>query len=419
MTDTNIRSTSKGALDGLRVLEIAGPAVQYCGKMFADLGAEVILIEPPGGAATRQVGPFLQNATQAGAPVERSLSFVYLNSGKKSITLDLEAADGRDALHRLVAGADLLIEGERPGRLETLGCGYETLAALNPALVLTSITPYGQTGPYSEHEAEDLVCMATGGFLYLGGYPDSAPIGAYGNQAWSCGSMFGAVASMLALTQAEAAGQGDHVDVSIQECMVLAMENAVQFYDLEGTLRRRTAGLQRFAGTGVYQCEDGHVYMMAGGIGANRFWDRTVDWLKEEGVPGVERLSGDEWRETTYLQSDEAKQIFMEVFGAWAKTKTKAYLYAAAQDRHVPAAAINSVDDLIASPQLASRGYFVEARQPGWPQGVNMPGAPYRLERTPWSRQGPAPLPGEHNALIAGSANGRRNAPRGTEETIR
>lgn len=395
-------SRSPGALEGVRVLEVASPAVQYCGKLFSDLGAEVILIEPPGGAVTRDAAPFLTQPLAANGESLRSLPFVYLNAGKRSVTLDLQAFEGRDAFRRLAARADLVIEGCRPGALAAMGCGYEALASSNPALVMTSVTPYGQTGPYSEHEAEDLVCMATGGFLYLGGYPDTPPVGAYGGQARLCGSMFGAVGSMLALTRAETEGQGDHVDVSIQECMVLAMENAVQFYELEGTLRRRTAGQQRFAGTGVYPCADGYVYMMAGGIGANRFWGRTLEWLAEEGVAGVERLHGECWSKTSYLQSDEAKRIFMDVFGTWARTKTKAYLYAAAQDRHVPAAAVNSVADLTVSPQLAARGYFVEMNQPGWPRVARMPGPPYQLTKTPWSLHGPAPLPGQHNTQILG-----------------
>jgi benzylsuccinate CoA-transferase BbsE subunit len=397
MNRNSCASPSAGALEGIRVLEIAGAAVQYCGKMFADLGADVILVEPPAGASTRGAAPFFDGPLDDNGQAVRSLPFVYLNTGKRSVTLDLQTAEGRASLHRLAADADLVIEGCRPGELAAAGCGYEDLSAPNPALVMTSITPYGQTGPYSSHEAEDLVCMATGGFLYLGGYPDTPPIGAYGNQAHLCGSMFGAVASMLALTRAETTGQGDHVDVSIQECMVLAMENAVQFYELEGTLRRRTAGLQRFAGTGVYACADGYVYMMAGGIGANRFWDRTIEWLKEEGVPSVERLYGDAWSKTSYLQSDEATRIFMEVFGAWANKKTKAYLYAAAQDRHVPAAAINAVDDLVASPQLAARQYFVELNQPGWPRTARVPGPPYQFTQTPWALRRPAPFPGQHN----------------------
>jgi benzylsuccinate CoA-transferase BbsE subunit len=393
---------STRALEGIRVLEIASAAGQYCGKMFAELGADVILIEPPGGAATRGRAPFVGGMEGGDNPV-RSLSFTYFNTSKRSITLDLETDEGQSLFLELAACADVVIEGEKPGYLASLGCGFDALLSANPSLVLTSITAFGQTGPYCQYEAEDLIALATGGFLYLGGYPDSSPIGAYGNQAQAGGSMFGAVATMIALTHAETSGQGEHVDVSMQECMVLAMENAVQFYDLEGIVRKRTAGAQRFAGTGVYACRDGHVYMMAGGIGANRFWGRTLEWLAEEKVAGLERLQGEEWHQVPYLQSDEAKQIFMDVFGAWAMTKTKAYLYRAGQDRHVPAAAINTVADLVENEQLQARGYFVELDQPGWPHPVLMPGAPYQLEKTPWSLRSPAPLPGQHNAEVYAS----------------
>lgn len=387
----------------MRVLEIAGAAGQYCGKLFAGLGADVILVEPPGGANIRNCAPYASLPPDADADTVRSLAFAYFNSGKRSVTLDLSKPDGQALLRRLAAQADMVIDSGQPGALAALGCGYEALSQANPALVMTSITPFGQTGPYSAYLADDLVCLAAGGFLYLGGYPDSPPMGAYGGQAHLGGSMFGAVAAMLALTHAEATGQGEHVDVSMQECMVLAMENAVQFYDLEGTIRKRTAGVQRFAGTGVYECSDGHIYMMAGGIGANRFWGRTIEWLTEEGVPGIERLLGGQWQETDYLQSDEAKQIFMEVFGDWARHHSKAYLYSEGQNRHVPVAAINAVDDLIASQQLAARNYFMTLDQPGWPRPGRMPGAPYQLERTPWRAGAPAPLAGQHNAEVYGA----------------
>jgi benzylsuccinate CoA-transferase BbsE subunit len=399
MNSSSSPVAAQRALEGVRVLEIASAAGQYCGKMFAELGADVILVEPPGGAATRGRAPFVPGLENAGHPA-RSLSFVYFNTSKRGITLDLHGEQGRALFLKLAAGAHVIIESGKPGLLDSLGCGYQALSASNPALVMTSITPFGQSGPYSQHESEDLIALASGGFLYLGGYPDSPPIGAYGNQAHMGASMFGAVATMIALTQAEASGRGEHVDVSMQECMVLAMENAVQFYDLEGTVRKRTAGTQRFAGTGVYACLDGHVYMMAGGIGANRFWGRTIEWLESAGVAGLERLHGEQWNETAYLQSGEAKRIFMEVFGAWARSKTKAYLYREGQNRHVPVAAINTVADLVDSAQLQARGYFVELNQPGWPRPAMMPGAPYQLERTPWSLRSPAPLPGQHNAEV-------------------
>ncbi len=390
----NPAAAAPRALEGLRVIELAHPRGQYCGKMYAELGAEVILVEPPRGAATRHCSP---RSTGEGQP---SLSFSYFNTSKRGITLDLQQSEGQELFRRLVASADLLIESERPGELAAIGCGYAALALLRPSLVVTSITAFGQTGPYAQYEGEDLIGLATGGFLYLGGYPDSAPIGAFGDQAISGSSMFGAVASMLALTQAETSGQGEHVDVSMQECMVLAMENAVQFYDLEGTIRKRYAGRQRFAGTGVYECLDGHVYMMAGGIGANRFWGLTLQWLIDEKAPGVERLGGDEWLQTAYLESEQAKDIFMEVFGSWARTRTKAYLYREGQRRHVPAAAINTTEDLVASAQLQARGFFVDSLQPGLPRPAVMPGAPYQLSLTPWAMSSAAPTLGQHNDQV-------------------
>ncbi len=391
------------ALAGLRVLELAHPAGQYCGKMFAELGADVILVEAPGGARARHAAPFIGDQSGAVAGQSRSLNFSYFNTSKRGITLDLEQAEGQALFRQLASQADLIIECEKPGYLEAHGCGYGTLAAKHADLVMTSITAFGQSGPYAQYEAEDLIGLATGGFLYLGGYADSEPVGACGDQALAGASMFGGVSAMLALTLAETTGQGEHVDVSMQECMVLAMENAVQFYDLEGTIRKRTAGQQRFAGTGVYECADGHVYMMAGGIGANRFWGLTLDWLAEEKVAGLERLQGPEWARTDYLASAEAKDIFLEVFGAWAKGRDKAYIYVEGQRRHVPVAAINNTADLVASPQLGARGYFVTAPHPASDKPLLMPGAPYRLDLTPWRLRCPAPALGQHNQEVYGA----------------
>ena len=399
-TPVAVNSGTPQALSGLRVIELASPLTHYCGKMFAELGAEVILVEPPGGSATRSAGPHIGGRPGSTGGASHSLSFSYLNTSKRSITLDWRKPEGARLLRELVAGSDLFLEAEKPGRLAAAGCGWETLSAAHPTLVMTSVTGFGQTGPYADDEADDLTGIASGGFLYLGGYPDSAPVGACGEQGYAGASMFGAVASMLALTRAELQGQGDHVDVSMQECMVLAMENAVQFYDLENTVRKRTAGQQRFAGTGVYPCADGHVYMMAGGIGANRFWGLTLEWLADEGVAGRDRLLGEEWTRTEYLQSDEAKQIFMEVFGAWALTQPKARLYAEGQRRHVPVAAIQTPADLAVSRQLEARGYFVEVAHPATPQPLRMPGAPYRLALTPWQLRHPAPALGQDSAQV-------------------
>jgi benzylsuccinate CoA-transferase BbsE subunit len=384
------------ALEGIRVLELAAPMTQYCGKMFAELGADVIFIEPPGGASVRCIPPYI--ADEPGS--NRSLAFAYFNTSKRGITLNLHAEKGRALFHELAATADLIVESEKPGVLAALGCAYNDLAAKRRALVMTSITAFGQTGPYAQYEAEDLVGLAMGGFLYLGGYTDSPPIGPTSQQAFLGASMYGAVASMLALTQAESTGEGDHVDVSMQECMVMAMETAVQFYDLEGKVRKRHADVQRFAGTGVFECEDGHIYMMASGVGANKFWPLSLQWLVDERVPGVERLQGEEWNSVEYVGTDQAKSIFAEVFGSWARTRTKAYLYAEGQRRHIPLAAINTPADLMTSAQLAQREFFVGVSHPELSEPMIMPGAPYKLARTPWRLAGRAPSVGEHNAEV-------------------
>ncbi len=385
-----------GALEGVRVLDMSGQLSNYCGKMFAELGADVILVEPPHGARTRSEPPFLD----ARPGVDRSLSFSYYNTSKRGITLDLDTASGQGLLRRLLANTDILIETEKPGKMAARGLGYADLAQAFPKLVYTSITPYGQQGPYSQFDAEDINGLAMGGLLYLGGYPDVAPTRMHGNQGLLCANMYAAVATMLAFLHQERTGKGQHVDVSMQECIVMALENSVQFFDLEQSVRKRHAGEQRWAGTGVFECQDGHVYLMAGGIGANKFWDRTVDWFAEEGMAGVELLRQDDWKRVEYLRSDEAKQKFSELFLPWVRQKTKDYLYREGQRRKIPIATLSEPADLLNSPQLAHRDYFVKVPHPLRDEPMLMPGAPYKLSETPWRIQRPAPGLGEHNAEV-------------------
>ncbi len=388
--------TPPAALEGLRVLDLSGAMGNYCGKMFADMGADVILVEPPRGTRLRFEPPFLGDV----AGSERSLAYAYHNTSKRGVTLNLDTTDGQHLLRKLVATADLVIETEKPGVMQARGLGYKALSDIRPGVVVVSITPFGQSGPYAQYESEDLIGLALGGLLYLGGYPDAAPTRVYGNQAYLCASIYGAVGALLAVLEAESSGTGQHVDVSMQECVVLALENAVQFYDLEGTVRKRYTGEQRFAGTGSFECKDGYVYLMAGGIGANMFWARSVDWLSDEKIPGVERLRGEEWTKVDFLKSNEAKQYFREMFVPWSKTKTKAYLYHEGQRRHIPIAAINAPVDLLDNKQLQHRKHFVEVMHHLRDKPMVMPGAPYKLSETPWCIQRPAPRLGEHNAEI-------------------
>jgi benzylsuccinate CoA-transferase BbsE subunit len=380
-----------GALDGLRVVELAGRFGNYSGKLFRDLGAEVILVEPPGGAPGRSTAPLAQSGL--------GLRFAYDNAGKRSVILDLSADAGRQAFRRLIATADLLLESEPPGALAALGLSFDELVQLRPSLVMTSITGFGQDGPRSAWQADDLIASATSGMMSLAGYRDSAPLIACGQQAELAAHCFAAVASLAAVFAAEASGEGERIDVSIQECMVMGLENAVQFVDLEGFVRGRHGGEQPRAGTGVFACLDGHVYLMSAGVGASRFWRHTLDWLASEGA-AVSALAGPQWEQDAFLATDEAKTIFADAFGTFAATRSKHALCTTGQAHRVPIAPVRTLAEVLADPQLAYRGFFRPL-----PAGLGigdsaMPGAPYRLSATPWSAADRVLGRDEHGAAL-------------------
>jgi benzylsuccinate CoA-transferase BbsE subunit len=368
----------------------------YAGKLFADMGADVILVEPPRGTALRREPPFIDGI--AGA--ERSLNYAYQNTSKRGICLDLDTASGQHLLRELAARADLVIESFAPGWMDARGIGYAALAARKPSISVASITPFGQDGPYAHMQATDLVGLALGGLLHMGGYRDAAPTQAHGDQAFKCAAMYGAVAAMLAATQAELTGQGQHVDIAMQESVTLALENAAQTYDLEGTIRQRPLGEQRFAGYGLFPCKDGYIFLGSRGIGNSPAWSRSLQWFKDAGMAGAERLHGPEWSNLDYLKSDEARDVFGDLFITWAKQHTKAWLYTEGQKRGIPLAPVSTPADLIENPQLRARGHFVPFTHPLLRQAAEMPGAPYVLSATPWKVRREAPKFGEHTAEV-------------------
>jgi benzylsuccinate CoA-transferase BbsE subunit len=384
------------ALEGLRILDLSGAMGNYAGKMFGDMGADVILVEPPGGSELRREPPFIGDV----AGPERSLSFAYQNTSKRGICLDLDTASGQHILREIAATADLVIESFPPGWMAARGIGHAALAARRPSIVTTSITPFGQDGPYAQFAATDLVGLALGGLLYIGGYRDAAPTQAHGDQAFKCAAMYGAVAAMLAVTEAELSGEGQHVDVAMQECVTLALENSAQGYDLEGAVRLRPPGDQRFAGYGLFPCKDGYIYLGSRGIGTSPAWARTLQWLKDDGMEGVQRLFRPEWSDTAWLKTVEARDTFADLFIPWAMRHTKAWLYEEGQKRLIPLAPVSTPADLLDNPQLAARGHFVPFVHPLVATAARMPGAPYVLSRTPWRTQRRAPLLGEHTAEV-------------------
>lgn len=388
-------SETTGPLAGLRVLEVSGLLGEYAGKLLADHGADVVLVEPPAGAVRRSLGPFLDDEPGP----EHSLSFAYYNTNKRSVTLDLATERGRADFRRLAAESDVVLDGTgEVGHLAGHGLGHEVLAVDNPKLVTTVVTPFGADGPLADYESTDLILMALGGLLSLGGYADGIPVRAYGDQAWLAAGQFAAVATMLAVLQADTTGCGQFVDVSAQEAVVMAHENAVQWYDLEHVVKRRNGGEARQAAVGVYPCQDGHVYLLAKGLGV--FWDELVAWLEHEGIEGAGSLRDAKWKDDDFNASEAGKAEFLEIFGRLALHRTKAQLYEAAKRVRIPLCPINTPADLVASPHLAAREYFVDVEHPASGRTLRMPGSPFKLTGSPIAPPRPAPRLGEHTAEV-------------------
>ncbi|WP_169805590.1 CaiB/BaiF CoA transferase family protein [Novosphingobium rosa] len=375
------------ALEGLRVLELSGLYGAYCGKLFADMGASVTLVETAEGSPMRAKAPFLANEPSP----DTSLPFNYFAANKRSVVADLGTEEGQKALFTAASRADLLILSDHP---QTAHVDLEALRLANPGLVCTRITPYGTSGPYSGYKGDDLTLMAMGGLLTMAGYPDSAPVVAFGEQGLLAGDQFAAVASLAAVLRAEATGQGEIIDVSIQEAIVMALENAAQTYQLEGKVRKRSASSAR-AGTGIFPCSDGEVYLLAGGIGETAMWGSFAKWMASEEVTGCELFSDPDWNDL----APGADEAFRAVFLPFAKARTKDQLYQGGKRWGVPIAPMSTAVDLLTNPQLLHRQYFVTAPSGSAIGPVAMPGAPYKFSVSPWALRTAAPGLGEYGNL--------------------
>ena len=384
------------ALEGIKIFDLTCLKGAYCTKLLADLGADVIRVEPPGGDDLRQIGPFYKDIPQR----ERSLLHFFLNTNKRGITLDLTCSDGKEILRLLSKKANIIVESSAPGHLDSLGLGYDSLSKDNLGLIYTAITPFGQNGPYRNFKASDIICWAMGGLMYLGGFPDRPPVQGYKYMAFKTGSLHAAVATLMALYYREMSGEGQFIDVSIQECVAQAMENASQYWDLEGVIRKRVGLEQAEAGAGIYPCKDGFVYMLVALRGALMRWDELVDWLTEEGIPGSDKLKQEKYKDTQWRRSQEAQHEFSKVFTSFSLKYRKIELYEAAQARGISLSPVSTIADLFENPQLKARGFFQDVEHPELGVKIKYPGGPYRLSKTPWAIRRKAPMIGEHNLEI-------------------
>jgi CoA:oxalate CoA-transferase len=380
-------SNCVGALTGLRVLEFGqGVAASYCGKLLADYGADVVKIEPLAGDPTRHLPPFA--ADHVGP--ESSGAFIFLNANKRAMTLDLTTPSGRAIARDLAREVDILVESFPPGTLESWGMGYDDLYQQNPGVVLTRITPFGQSGPYRDWVGTEIVVDAMGGWMYGLGEPDREPLKPPGLQAQIIGGTFGLLGTLSAISARDLIGVGQQVDVSLMEAVLWILMNITTIYEYSKHVWRRAGGRSTMNyPQGLLPCKDGLI-----GVNVLYYveWDRFCEFV---GHP--------EWqndhRFATPLDRAKNHAAMDEVLIPWLAQYTADELYHRAQQHKIPFGKVNNSADLFASPQLAAREYWVEQEHPVAGQVVQ-PGAPFKLSETPWAMRRPAPLLGQHTDQI-------------------
>lgn len=378
----------------LTILDLSDFTGAYCSKLFANLGAEVILLEPLKGFDLRRQSPFFQN--QPG--VERSLKYHYLSSDKKSVCCDITTDDGQRIVKKLFEKVDIVIEGFKPGYLKELGLSYDEVKKINPKIIWCAITPFGQDGPYSNYKSDDLIQMSLGGMTYLAGYPDTPPLLTYGEQSYYMASLFSAVSIMIAHRAKKVTNQGQYIDVSIQDCVAMGTETAPQFFQMKGLVRKRVGEVKEPA-TGVYPCKDGYVIFYTGGLGSIKGWLRLLNWLKEEEIEGVEQFELPKWSDSEWKKTEEAKREFYDIFIRFTKKYTKNELYEMGQKRKIAVSPVNTPQGVYENEQLNERGFFTTVSTIENEKVIG-PGAPYRLSESEWKITNPAPLLGEHTKQV-------------------
>jgi crotonobetainyl-CoA:carnitine CoA-transferase CaiB-like acyl-CoA transferase len=386
---------AKHALGGLRVIEYGQMvAAPYAAKLMADLGAEVVKVEPPEGDPSRRRGPFPGSRFDPDA----SGLYIYLNTNKRGVVLDLRATRGRQLFRSLLRDADVLIHNAPVSEMADLGLDYDALARENPRLVMTSITPFGLEGPHARYIATDLVMWNAGGIAYLnGGGPGTGempPLKAFGQQAEFQGGVNAAVATMAAVLATTRDGIGQHVDVSIQQCLAAILELTFEYWPYMGLVASRL-GVKPIQPLDFMQCRDGWIFLCC--IEEHQ-WRGFVDLM---GNPDWAALELFENRLTRAANWDALK-LFLE---DWVREQSVEQLYRAAQQRRIPFAPVSTMGDLLHSQHLRARGFFASFTQPGVGE-VTVPGGPYRFSETPWRLSAPAPRLGEHTAEILGERLG-------------
>lgn len=387
------------------VLDLTDEKGELASMVLGDLGAKVIKVEPPEGSSSRRVGPFLDNAPEP----EKSLQYFAFNRNKLGITLDLKSDAGRNALMRLVAKADFVFESARQGAMSDLGLGFEQLKKVNPRIIYTAITPFGQDGPYVDYAVSDVTLSALSGQMSLQGVADRAPVRITVPQAWLHASTEAAVGAMTAHSLMLQTGEAQFVDVSAQTALHWTMLHARAAYAVQGKDFERQGSDLQFGDLSLpllYECADGYVIPLPRGVSMAKM----VYWFVDDGIVPEEWIDGEDWQTWVDRLAGQETVIYSreEVIGAMQACflrHTKDELLELGFKDDATIAPVNTIEDLTRFRQLEERGYWLKAPLPDG-QEVNVPGFTSRLSQTPMAvRQWPPRL-GQHNQEVLGGMLG-------------
>ncbi len=378
-----------------RVLDLTDEKGFLCGKIFADLGMDVIKIEKPGGDVGRRIGPFYHDIPDP----EKSLFWFAYNTSKRSITLNIENLDGREMFKRLVKTAHFVIESFPPGYMDSLGLGYQALAEINPSLIMTSITPFGETGPYSDYKGADIVAMAMGGLMQLCGYPDRAPLRWSLEQTWPQAGVQAATVTIIAHYYRLTSGEGQHVDVSIRDCVIWGAYPSPQSWDMLKSIVGRTGATAPRGHLNVrlnHRCKDGYVAWMPWRGKVTR---KLAEYMEEEGMGGS--FLETDWDQVNMeAVSQEQLDRWQDDFEKFCLNHTKAELHEEAIKRGLMLWPMKDIKDLREMSQLLARDFWVAVEHPELDDTITYPGAPVKTSEGYWHIRRCAPLIGEHNEEV-------------------
>jgi len=378
------------ALSGVKVLDlthhITGP---YCTKLLADYGADVIKVERPGsGDIARNMGPFFKDEPHP----EKSGLFLHLNTNKRSVTLNLKSETGKEIFSKLVKEADILVENFEPRVMPSLGLGYDEIVKVNPRIVMTSISNFGQSGPYRDFKASELIIYGMGGAMYSSGHPEKEPQRLASTFILYQAGIAAANATVAALFVNEFQGEGQHVDVAITEAIAAGVDRLhaqLVAYEFNREIQPRIAtAFGAILGVGPYPCKDGYVELVL--LGA-LYVERTRNLL---GHPGF--LENPKWDDAS-LHSDPAfRDQFNAYYINWLSDKTKKEVIELAEKNNILCAPLNTIEDIFNDPHFTERETFIEIEHP-MTGPLKYAARPFRMSETPWQFRMPAPLLGEHN----------------------